>query len=81
MIILTEEFMAKAAIEAALFASGRTVSLKELADLSGRSAEQAEKLADELSAEYAARQSGLEIRRIGDGYSCLLYTSPSPRDS
>ena len=69
MIILTEEFMAKAAIEAALFASGRTVSLKELVDLSGRSAEQAERLADELAAEYAARQSGLEIRRIGDGYS------------
>ena len=69
MIILTEEFMAKAAIEAALFASGRTVSLKELADLSGRSAEQAERLAEELAAEYAARQSGLEIRRIGDGYS------------
>lgn len=69
MIILTEEFMAKAAIEAALFASGRTISLKELADLSGRSLEQAVALAEELAGEYAARQSGLEIRRIGDGYS------------
>lgn len=68
-IILTEEFMAKAAIEAALFASGRTVSLKELADLSSRSVEQAERLVEELAGEYAARQSGLEIRRIGDGYS------------
>jgi len=61
--------MAKAAIEAALFASGRTVSCKELADLSGRSPEQAEALAEELAGEYAARQSGLEIRRIGEGYS------------
>jgi len=66
---LSEEFMAKAAIEAALFASGRTVSLRELAGLSSRSAEQAEALAEELAGEYAARQSGLEIRRIGDGYS------------
>jgi len=61
--------MAKAAIEAALFASGRTISLNELACLSGLSLERAGAIADELAGEYSSRQSGIEIRRIGDGYS------------
>ena len=26
------------------------------------------------------RGNDVEIRRKGDGYICLLYTSPSPRD-
>ncbi len=61
--------MAKASIEAALFASGRTISINEMAALTGLSLERVEALAEELAAEYAARQSGLEIRRIGEGYS------------
>jgi segregation and condensation protein B len=68
-IILTADSYAKAVIEAALFASGRTLSPRELADLSGLSEERARALADDLAAEYAARDSGIEIKSIGEGYS------------
>jgi len=66
---LTSDSYAKAVIEAALYASGRTLLLRELADLSGLSEQQAGALALELAAQYAARDSGLEIRSIGEGYS------------
>ncbi len=56
----------KAVIEAALFAAGRTLSLKELAELSGISEENAGALAEELSREYSSRCGGLEIRSFGD---------------
>src|SRR5512147_712031 len=56
----------KAVIEAALFAAGRTLSPKELAELSGISEEKASALAEELAREYASRSSGLEIRSFGD---------------
>jgi segregation and condensation protein B len=56
----------KAVIEAALFASGRTLSPKELAELSGISEEKASALAEELAREYTSRCGGLEIRSFGD---------------
>jgi segregation and condensation protein B len=68
-IILTSDSYAKAVIEAALFASGRTLTPRELADLSGLSQERACALADDLAAEYVARGSGIEIKSIGVGYS------------
>jgi segregation and condensation protein B len=57
----------KAVIEAALFAAGRTLSPRELAELSGTSEEEAGALAEELAREYASRSSGLEIRSFGNG--------------
>jgi len=66
---LTADSYAKAVIEAALFASGRTLAPRELADLSGLSEERARILAEDLATEYAARDSGLEIKGIGEGYS------------
>ncbi|OPY51868.1 MAG: segregation and condensation protein B [Methanosaeta sp. PtaU1.Bin112] len=66
---MTADSYAKAVIEAALFASGRILALRELADLSGLSEERARVLADELAAQYAARDSGIEIKSIGEGYS------------
>jgi len=69
LIILNTETDAKAVIEAALFASGRTLTPKELADLSGLSEERARALAGDLAGEYAFRRSGLEIKNIGNGYS------------
>jgi len=50
-IILTEDSYAKAVIEAALFASGRTLTPKEQADLSGLSEERACALANDMAAE------------------------------
>jgi segregation and condensation protein B len=66
---LTADSYAKAIIEAALFASGRTLALRELSSLSGLSEQRAGALAEELAAQYASRDSGLEIRNIGEGYS------------
>jgi segregation and condensation protein B len=66
---LTADSYAKAVIEAALFASGKTLSVRELAELSGLSEERASALAGDLAAEYAARGSGIEVKSIGDGYS------------
>ncbi|MFZ3148949.1 MAG: SMC-Scp complex subunit ScpB [Methanothrix sp.] len=66
---MTADSYAKAVIEAALFASGRTLTSRELADLSGLSEERARSIADDLAAEYAARDSGIEIKSIGEGYS------------
>jgi len=66
---LTADSYAKAVIEAALFASGRTLTPRELANLSGLSEERARALAEDLAAEYIARDSGLEIKSIGEGYS------------
>jgi len=68
-IILTEDPYSKAAIEAALFASGRTLTPKELSDISGLTEERAAALADDLAAEYSLRSSGIEIKKIGEGYS------------
>ena len=66
---MTADSYAKAVIEAALFASGRTLTPKELADLSGLSEDRACALADDMAAEYVARGSGIEIKSIGEGYS------------
>ena len=66
---MTSDSHAKAVIEAALFASGRTLTARELAKLSGLSEERARALADGLAAEYVARGSGIEIKSIGEGYS------------
>jgi len=60
---------AKAVIEAALFAAGRTLTPKELAEISGLSLQMAEQVARELALEYASRNSGIEIKSIGEGYS------------
>ncbi|VVB72363.1 Segregation and condensation protein B [uncultured archaeon] len=58
----------KAVIEAALFAAGRTLAPKELADLSGLSEERARAMVEDLASEYAGRGSGIEIKSIGEGY-------------
>ena len=66
---MTADSYAKAVIEAALFASGRSLTPRELADLSALSEERARGLADDLAEEYAARDSGIEIKSIGESYS------------
>lgn len=58
----------KAVIEAALFAAGRTLSLRELSDLAGLKEEEALVDVEALAADYSSRAGGMEIRRVGDGY-------------
>ena len=69
MVDLMTDSSAKAVIEAALFAAGRTLNPQELADISGLSPELAEEAARDLALEYVSRSSGIEIKSIGDGYS------------
>lgn len=69
----------KAVIEAALFAAGRMLSHKELAELSGVSEEKAHALAEELAGEYASRCSGLEIRSFEDGYAMQVRSALTPQ--
>lgn len=66
---MTEDIQARAAIEAALFASGRSLDAEELSRVSGLSAERSLELAEELASEYAGRSSGIEIKRMGEGFS------------
>lgn len=77
-LILADDSNFKAVIEAALFAAGRTLAIKELADLSGLSEERARSFADDLASEYARRGSGLEIKSIGDGYAMQVRARLAP---
>jgi len=78
MLVDSQSSDAKAVIEAALFAAGRTLSVKELADLCGLSEERARALADDLASEYARRGSGLEIRSIGEDYTMQVRARLAP---
>ena len=55
-------------IESLLFISGRPMSVKELADLSGEGAEQVAVAGDQLLKNYRENNSGLRIIKIGSSY-------------
>jgi segregation and condensation protein B len=55
-------------IEAALFASGKPLSSRDLSKLSGRSEDDVRSLAEELAKDYSLRRSGIEIRAFEDKY-------------
>ena len=69
-------------IEAMLFAAGREVSIKELMNALELGAEDIDKIILNLKAEYAARNSGLEIIKVNDSYQmctkkeCYEYIYP-----
>ncbi len=69
----------KAVIEAALFAAGRTLSIRELSDISGLTEENTCALAEELAREYSLRASGLEIMSFGDGYAMQVRAALVPK--
>jgi len=61
-----------ARLEAILYLKGRAVTLKELARLAGCSCEEASTALMILMADYAHRETALEIRQDDDGYSLQL---------
>ena len=61
-----------ARLEAILYLKGRAVTLKELAQLAGCSSEEVSTALMILMADYAHRETALEIRQDGDGYSLQL---------
>ena len=64
----TNDIDSKALIEAALFAAGKALSLKDLSRLSGLSEESVRALAEEMIGNYIQRGSGIEIRVFEDRY-------------
>jgi segregation and condensation protein B len=64
----TNNIDSKALIEAALFAAGKALSLKDLSRLSGLSEEGVRALAEELARDYSLRGSGIEIRSFENSY-------------
>lgn len=71
----TNDIDSKPLIEAALFAAGKALSLKDLSRLSGLSEENARSLAEELVRDYSARESGIEIRGFEDRYVMQVRAS------
>jgi segregation and condensation protein B len=65
----------KGLIEAALFAAGKALSMKDLSRLSGLSEESVRALAEELIGDYVKRGSGMEIRCFEDRYVMQVRAS------
>jgi segregation and condensation protein B len=55
-------------IEAALFAAGRAVSLEKLTKITGRPKKTILSLLGKLMEDYASRETGLEVRDLGERY-------------
>ena len=67
-------------LEAALYVSGRSLTLEELADIIGKSQSTAQKILDELSFEYNKREGALEVVSLPkDRYVMQLKPELTPR--
>lgn len=82
-----EDLEAKSVIEAALFAAGKVLSVREISALCGLSEQRTAALAEDLSGEYRSRKSGIEIKRLGEGFAMQVapglsteVTSVAPRE-
>lgn len=66
-------------LEAALYVSGRALTLEELANIIGKSQSTAQKLLDELSFEYNKRKGALEVIALPrDRYAMQLRPELTP---
>jgi segregation and condensation protein B len=66
-------------LEAALYVSGRALTLEELSDIIGKSQSTIQKLVDNLSFEYAKREGALEIVSLPrDRYAMQLRPELTP---
>jgi segregation and condensation protein B len=61
-------------VEAILFAAGQPVRAGDIAAAFGADAQDVDRAIDDLRGAYAAREAGLEVRRVGEGYR--IYTRP-----
>ena len=67
-------------LEAALYVSGRAMTLEELADIIGKSQSSTQKLIDELSFEYNKREGALEVIALPrERYALQLKPELTPR--
>ncbi|MFW9792706.1 MAG: SMC-Scp complex subunit ScpB [Candidatus Thorarchaeota archaeon] len=67
-------------LEAALYVSGRALTLEELADIIGKSQSTTQKLLDDLSFEYNQKEGALEVVALPkDRYAMQLKPELTPR--
>lgn len=67
-------------LEAALYVSGRALTLEELSDLIGKAQSTTQSLLDQLSAEYVNREGALEVVPLArDRYALQLRPELTPR--
>ncbi len=67
-------------VEAALYVSGRALTLEELADMIGKSQSTTQKVLDNLSFEYSKREGALEVVALPkDRYVMQLKPELTPR--
>ncbi len=77
VIVLDEDMIT---LEAALYVSGRALTLDELADIIGKSQSTAQKILDDLSFEYNKREGALEVVALPkDRYVMQLKPELTPR--
>lgn len=74
-----EEDKRKSLLEALVFISGEPVTVAELKSVSGLPEADIKDLMDELIAEYAEREGGVQIGRIAGGYQ--MHTNPEHAES
>jgi segregation and condensation protein B len=76
VILLNDDMIA---LEAALYVSGRALTLEELADIIGKSQSTAQKILDNLSFEYNKREGALEVVALPkDRYAMQLRPELTP---
>lgn len=63
-----------AIVEALIFVSDEPITAKLLAEVLGEDRESVEAAAESLKSEYESRESGLQIREIGDGWQIATRT-------
>ena len=77
VIVLDDDMIS---LEAALYVSGRALTLEELADIIGKSQSTAQKILDNLSFEYNKRDGALEVVALPkDRYVMQLKPELTPR--
>lgn len=77
VIVLDDDMLT---LEAALYVSGRALTLEELADIIGKSQSTAQKILDNLSFEYNKREGALEVVALPkDRYVMQLKPELTPR--
>ena len=77
VIVLDEDMIT---LEAALYVSGRALTLDELADIIGKSQSTAQKILDDLSFEYNKKEGALEVVALPkDRYVMQLKPELTPR--
>ena len=68
-------------LEALLLSASRPISIDDMSKVFEDPKPSKDEIRNALNEiDENCTERGIELKRIASGYSCLLYTSPSPRD-